>query len=340
MTLDAPPNGQNAKGQTRHIGVEIEFAGLPPRDTAQIVRELFGGELNVVSPHRLLVEGTRWGKFGIELDTQYAHPDKALLEESHEQDGEWARQRHLHRLEFHRKTRALIGDMVTGLVPTEIVCPPVPWNELEDLDALFEALRAHGAKGTDASLLYGFGLHLNLEIERSDVDYLLAMLRAYLLLASWLRDEIKVDITREVLPHANPFPKEYAFKVLSSQYTPDIDTLIDDYLHYNPTRNRELDLLPLFAYLRPSHPHKLLHTELIKPRPTFHYRLPNAQLSEPHWGAAKEWNRWVAVERLAASRETLASRCEDYIAKHNRPLITRLASRVKHWWGSLASTKR
>ncbi|MFN2409820.1 MAG: amidoligase family protein [Halomonas sp.] len=340
MTLEAPPNGWNSKGETRQIGVEIEFAGLPPRDTALIVCELFGGELNVVSPHRLLVEGTRWGEFGIELDTQYAHPDKAFLEEHHENDGEWARQQHQHRLEFHRKTRELIGDMVTGLVPTEIVCPPVPWNELKELDTLFEALRKHGAKGTDASLLYGFGLHLNPEIEREDVDYLLAMLRAYLLLASWLRSEIKVDITREVLPHANPFPKEYALKVLNRQYTPDIDTLIDDYLHYNPTRNRELDLLPLFAYLRPDHPHKLLHSELTKPRPTFHYRLPNAQLSEPQWGAVTEWNRWVAVERLAASGETLAARCDDYIAQHNQPLITRLANRAKRWWSQRASTKR
>ncbi|BBI60126.1 hypothetical protein HSBAA_14320 [Vreelandella sulfidaeris] len=142
--------------------------------------------------------------------------------------------------------------MVIGLVPTEIVCPPVPWNELEDLDALFEALREHGAKGTDASLMYGFGLHLNPEVESFDADYLLAMLRAYLLLAGWLRDEIKVDITREMLPHANPFHKAYALKVLDSRYAPDLDTLIDDYLHYNPTRNRELDMLPLLPICVPT----------------------------------------------------------------------------------------
>ena len=125
MTLQAPPKRVNKDGQTRCVGVEIEFAGLPPRETAELVRTLFGGELNVVSPHRLQVEGTRWGEFGIELDTQYAHPDKALLEEHHESDSEWARQQHQRRVEFHQKTRELIGDMVTGLVPTEIVCPPI-----------------------------------------------------------------------------------------------------------------------------------------------------------------------------------------------------------------------
>ncbi len=151
MTLQAPPKRVNKDGQTRCVGVEIEFAGLPPRETAELVRTLFGGELNVVSPHRLQVEGTRWGEFGIELDTQYAHPDKALLEEHHESDSEWARQQHQRRVEFHQKTRELIGDMVTGLVPTEIVCPPIPWDELETLDTLFETLREKGAKGTDAS---------------------------------------------------------------------------------------------------------------------------------------------------------------------------------------------
>lgn len=328
MTLQAPPHRFNNSGKTRCVGVEVEFAGLPPHATATLVRDLFGGEINVVSPHRLLVEDTQWGEFGIELDTQYAHPDQELLEEQHQGDSEWARQQHQRRIEFHQKTRQLIGDMVTGLVPTEIVCPPIPWDELEALDALFQALRDKGAKGTDASLLYGFGLHLNPEVERLDVDYLVAMLRAYLLLASWLRDEIKVDITREVLPHANPFPKEYALKVLDVNYQPDLDDFIADYLHYNPTRNRELDLLPLFAFLRPEHPHELFHTSLIKARPTFHYRLPNAQLSQPGWGSVMEWNRWVEIEKLAANTRVLRARCDDYVADHNRPLLIRCKEKL------------
>ncbi|WP_346797224.1 amidoligase family protein [Halomonas sp. Bachu 37] len=333
MTLQAPPNPFNYEGHRRRVGVEIEFAGLPPRDTALLVRELFGGELNVVSPHRLLVENTRWGEFGIELDTQYAHPDATLLEQPTVLDSEWERQRHQMRLEFHAWTRELIGDMVTGLVPTEVVCPPIPWDDLEALDSLFEELRRHGAKGTDASLLYGFGLHLNPELSSLEAEDILSVLRAYLLLAEWLRHEIKVDITREVLPHANPFPKEYILKVLDSGYSPDIDSLIADYLDYNPTRNRELDLFPLFAFLRPQHPHELMHTKLVKPRPTFHYRLPNAQLSQPGWGAVLEWNRWVEVEKLAARRDILAARCAAYISDHSRSPVTRWLDKLRHWLG-------
>lgn len=332
MTITPPPMGATSDQKTRKVGVEVEFAGLPPRETANLVRGLFGGIIQVDSPHRLHVANTRWGEFGIELDTQYAHPDDAVVNDHDTLDTEWARQQHQFRIEFHQKTRELIGDVVTGLVPTEIVCPPVPWHELDALDQLFNGLREHGAKGTDASLLYGFGLHLNPEVASQDADYLLSILRAYLLLAAWLREEIKVDITREVLPHANPFPKEYALKVLAADYQPDLDSLIDDYLHYNPTRNRELDMLPLFAHLRPNHSHKLLHSKLTKPRPTFHYRLPNAQLSQPGWGSVSEWNRWVEVEKLAADRDTLSQRCADYISDQQRPFYQRWAGRLQHWW--------
>jgi hypothetical protein len=312
MTPQPPPVPDNTQGKPRRVGVEIEFAGLPPRDTACLVQSLFGGEVEVLSPHRLKVSQTRWGDFGIELDTQYAHPEAHRVAPEAYQDSEWERMRQ----EFHQRTRELIGDVVTGLVPTEIVCPPVPWQELGELDALFEALRERGAKGTDASLLYGFGLHLNPEVASSTPADLLAHLRAYLLNARWLREQIRVDITREVLPHANPFPRAYALKVLDPDYAPDLETLIDDYLADNPTRNRELDLLPLFAHLCPEHPHELLNGALVKPRPTYHYRLPNAQLSEAEWGATREWNRWLEVETLAASPETLAERGAQYLARH------------------------
>ncbi|MDN3556495.1 amidoligase family protein [Halomonas maura] len=329
MTPQPPPVPCRADGRLRRVGVEIEFAGMPPRATANLVQSLFGGRLEVISAHRLKVTGARWGDFGIELDTQYAHPDSRLIDPDAYQDNEWERMRQ----DFHTRTRELIGDVVTGLVPTEIVCPPVPWDELDELDALFEGLRHHGAKGTDASLLYGFGLHLNPEMPSLAVEDILAYLRAYLLTAKWLREQIRVDITREMLPHANPFPRAYAIKVLDPDYTPDLETLIDDYLEDNPTRNRELDLLPLFAYLHPEHPHALLTNALVKPRPTLHYRLPNAQLSEPGWGAVTEWNRWLEVEVLATSPATLAERGAQYLALH-RPSLAR------RWWTALRRWSR
>ncbi|MGR2740546.1 amidoligase family protein [Billgrantia sp. Q4P2] len=331
MLPQSPPEPLNVQGRTRRVGVEIEFAGLPPHQTGELVRDLFGGELKLISPHRLRVEATRWGDFVIELDTQYAHPDTRLLEALPRHDTEWERQRHQMRLDFHNKTRELIGDVVTGLVPTEIVCPPVPWNELDELDLLFGALHAHGAKGTDASLLYGFGLHLNPEVASLEPEFILRHFRAFLLMAAWLRKEIDIDITREVLPHANPFPKHYALKVLDPDYAPDLHTLIADYISFNPTRNRELDLYPLFAHLCPDYPDELFRHNLVKPRPTFHYRLPNAQLSQRGWGAVVEWNRWVAVERLAADRKELNGRASRYVSLHTQSLVTRMVGRLRNW---------
>ena len=328
MTPQPPPTPRNADGRTRRVGVEIEFAGIPPQDTAELVQSLFGGELDAISAHRLKVINTRWGDFGIELDTQYAHPEQRFAPES-DPDSEWQRMRQ----DFHNRTRELIGDVVTGLVPTEIVCPPVPWDELDQLDALFDALRQRGAKGTDASLLYGFGLHLNPEAASLETRDILDCLRAYLLTARWLREQIHVDITREVLPHANPFTRAYALKVLDPDYEPDLRTLIDDYLEHNPTRNRELDLLPLFAYLDPEHPHELLGDHLVKPRPTYHYRLPNAQLAQPEWGASLEWNRWLEVEVLAAAPDTLAERGAQYLARHRPGWPRRCWNTLRHKLG-------
>ncbi|WP_163648549.1 amidoligase family protein [Modicisalibacter sp. 'Wilcox'] len=327
MTPAAPPSPCTPDGDFRRVGVEIEFAAIAPQAAAELVQSHFGGQIERLGPHRLKVVGTPRGEFTIELDAKYAHPDDALVQKARERgDDEW-----LHwRLVLHNRTRELIGDAVAGVVPTEIICPPLPWPALGELDALFAALRVQGARDTRDSLLYGFGLHLNPEVPATDAATLLAHLRAYLILADWLREQIDIDITRAMLPHANPFPRDYAMQVLDPDYRPDLDTLIDDYLAANPTRNRELDLCPLFAHLRPDSPHALLHEELVKPRPTFHYRLPNAQLSQPG-SATAEWNRWVEVERLAADADLLAQRSADYLAHHRRPSVSRWLDRLREW---------
>lgn len=329
MKPNAPPYPRTDEGHLRRVGVEIEFAAIAPAKAAELVRDHFGGETRRLSPHRLKVTDTRWGDFTIELDAKYAHPDHKVVKKvgAKAKGDEW----HRLRLDLHNRTRQWIGEAVAGVVPTEIVCPPIPWLALNELDVLFDALRLQGARDTRDSLLYGFGLHLNPEVADTAPHDLLAHLRAYLILAEWLRQEIDIDITREVLPHANPFPREYALHVLDPDYTPDLDMLIADYLAANPTRNRELDLFPLFAHLRPGYPSALLSDELVKPRPTFHYRLPNAQLSQPDWSAVSEWNRWVEVERLAADPERLAEQAAAYIEYHRRSPVTRWLGRLREW---------
>ncbi|WP_239495311.1 amidoligase family protein [Salinicola halophilus] len=331
MSLLPPAIPDSASGEPRKVGVEIEFAGVGPIQAARLVEMTFGGTVTQHSAHRLSVTDTPWGTFHVELDSKYVHPDETLLERMRESDGQPPGMGEHLRASLHSRTREWLGDMVAGLVPTEIVCPPLPWHELDRIDELFDALRRHGAEGTDASLMYGFGLHLNAEIPGGDVESVLAHLRAYLILADWLRHQIVVDVTRDVLPHTRPFHSEYAAKVLAPDYAPTLDALIDDYLIANPTRNRELDLLPLFAWLRPDHRNPLLRETLVKPRPTYHYRLPNASLSDPEWGVGVEWNRWVEVERLAADPVRLAERSGAYREHLAQPTLNRWLDSLRHW---------
>jgi hypothetical protein len=75
-----------------------------------------------------------------------------------------------------------------------------------------------------------------------------------------------------------------------------------DYLERNPTRNRPLDWLPLFAHLNKDLVFEYpVEKDLIKPRPTLHYRLPSSLIDDPSWSIATEWNKWVIIDDLAAN---------------------------------------
>jgi hypothetical protein len=65
-------------------------------------------------------------------------------------------------------------------------------------------------------------------------------------------------------------------------------------------------MLPVFAQLAPERVSHRIQGQKVKPRPAFHYRLPDSRVDEPGWGVAVDWNRWVAVERLTAEPERLA----------------------------------
>ena len=335
--IHIPPDTLNMSGAVRCVGVELEFAGLSSETAAKLVTECFGGVMKPGEmPLVFSVENSEWGDFRVELDTYFVHPEKDLgdaLEESFlplsEQNVQIVRDMDTH-------VRGWVGKALAGVVPTEIVCPPIPWNELGELARLVEALRAHGAKGTDDSLVYSFGVHLNPEVAHENVDYLLAILRAYILLSEWLRDQIHIDSTRNILPHINSFPQNYAVKILAANYVPDLEMLIKDYLAMNPTRNRELDMLPLFKYLAPETLEHLTDDERIKARPTFHYRLPNMCLSDPDWSIVQEWNRWVVVESLAADKDNLRRLADRYLAKANGP-ISEWLKEVYLWLENLAN---
>lgn len=313
-----PPVAKTAKGEDRRVGVELEFAGLSVQQTVDLLLDAFGGEAEKIDAHRTILRHEEWGEATVELDLQYVHdnPDKRS---DHESSGTLFGD-----LELPEDWRGPLGEALTGLVPVEIVFPPIPWPRLGALDEVFSLLRRHGALGTRESPLYAFGLHLNVEVATGAPVEILHVLQAYLLKSESLREAVAVDITRRILPHTAHFPESYARKILSPDYPAELERMIEDYISLNPTRNRELDMLPLFAFLARESVKKRVRDVLIKPRPTYHYRLPNADLGDPDWSAVTEWNRWVTVEELAADQKLLGAAIADFRTAEDASLSGRL----------------
>ena len=290
IDFELPPLVTNHEGRMRGVGVELEFAGLTAAEAAAALREAFGGRLVEEDPHAYVIAGSELGDLAVRLDLRYAHPDRA-------DDGLLGR--------VEAKLTAWLGTAASLIVPCELITAPVRLDRLADLERAIEVLRRAGAAGTQDGALYAFGLHFNPEAPRLDAETILSVLKAFVLLDAWLRREVAPDPTRDFLGFADPFPADYVYRLASPDYWPALDRLIDDYLDANPTRNRDLDLLPLLRFLDDARVAARLPDAKIGRRPAFHYRLPDARVSDPGWRMAPDWNRWVAVERVAADRARL-----------------------------------
>jgi len=314
-----PPVVNSVQGEVRRAGFELEYAGLSIGPSARIVQETLGGHVTDLSTFNQRVD-TPLGEFSVEIDTsflkdkRYEQPLRALGFDPDKNDTTWLER--------------FLLDAASTLVPIEISAPPIRIDRLDPLDELRARLSRAGAKGTRVSLFYAFGMHINPEVpDPSDPAIYRDHLRAVILLMPWLREAGEIDLTRRISPYINPFPPEYARLIMQPTYEPDIAQLIDDYLLHNPTRNRPLDLTPAFALLdRERLVNAVEEMHLVKPRPTFHYRLPNCMIDEPDWTLASEWNRWVVIERLANDRGQLARMSWEYLKADQdaiRPLIDR-----------------
>ncbi|MFC4347554.1 amidoligase family protein [Kordiimonas lipolytica] len=320
MNKSAAPNDTGEKS-SRKIGVEIEFAGLTPDQAADVVASALGGEPKQTDLYFWTVEETELGDIDVELDTQFVKAGNNPLQEALEAASE----------ELGIEIRRLIGSASEGLVPTEIVSPPIPVSSLPGMDKLVDALRQAGAKDSSGSPLFAFGLHLNPEVTGKDVAAILPTFKAYMLMSAWLRDQIGIDLARKALPYIDPFPVSYVKHATRADYTPDLNQLIDDYLDENATRNRELDMLPLFAHLDEERVRKRVNDPRIKPRPTYHYRLPEARLSSPDWSIGQEWDRWLLVEKLAGDADALTGLAELFTDTPPRKWLEASSSFLSEW---------
>jgi len=287
-----PPALLAADRSLRRVGLEIEFLGPSARVAAEALARHFVGTVIAEDPHAFRIHGTRLGDMSVETDLRYLHPKR------HPNLG----------LRLNARTAAWLGTLVAPFVPRELITAPIPITQLSEVDALITVLRAAGARGRGAVLLDSLGLHFNIDPPRLDAATVTAYLKAFLVVNERLRRETARGRLRLACALPPDFPQAYVQRVLAPDYWPNVNQLTDDYLAANPTRDRAFDLLPLLAYLDEERVRKALPHEKIGPRPAFHYRLPQAHLSDPTWSILPDWERWLRVERLAADPATLSMR--------------------------------
>jgi hypothetical protein len=280
---------RNAQGLVRRVGVEVEFQGLSAQAAAHALAVALGGTCWEEDPHAFHVLDTAIGRLAVELDLRYAHPRRSA---------------NAPRLRLGATAAAWLGTLLGGLVPRELITAPLPIDTLGGVDRAVGVLRAAGACGSGATRFGSLGLHFNIDPPSLDARTVTAVLKAFLLLNPWLRQETTRQRSATVFPPA-PYPRSYVRHVVAPEYWRDQPTLMEDYLSANPTRDRDLDLLPLFLHLDPARVRARLPHEKIGSRPVFHYRLPRAYVSNPNWSIASAWNTWVAVEVLANDRARL-----------------------------------
>ncbi len=286
MSIFLTPN--RFDGTPRKIGVELEYTALDLKASVATVQEVFGGHPEQVGKYRYRLHDTAQGMFTVELDVKLMHQLSTHV---------GTEEAERHRLE--ETADALLSPIMTRLSPTEIITPPLLESELEPLERLVALLRARGAKGTGASMLNAYGMHLNIDIPSLESEVILAYLQAFVLLQDWLTEQLEMDLTRLIAQYAKPFPEAYAKHILHPGYRPDIETLIDDYLAFNPSRDRALDMLPMFVWMDEPRVRAVVKDARVQARPTFHFRMPNCRIDEPGWTIGTEVQAWGHVERLA-----------------------------------------
>lgn len=306
-----PQQLEREDGERRRVGIEIELQGIPVAELADLTASTLGGDVQTVSMSEFAVDVEGQGRYRVEVDFE-------LLKEVARAHHESGREEGLERLAVE-----MLHSASALLVPCEVITPPLAMDTMpEPLDDLVEAIRRAGGKGTHHSPLYAFGVHLNIDPPELSPGCTLAFMRAFVCLFDWIVWRGDIDLSRRLTPYIQRFPRNYEDRLLDAGYEPGWDRLIDDYLDMNATRNRALDMLPLFGYVDKDRVCAAVDDSRLKFRPGFHYRLANSCVDDPGWSVAQPWSRWVEIERLAADRERLADWCAAYRQDRRRMLAS------------------
>lgn len=300
-------------GSPRQVGVEMEFQGIAVKELAQLIATTLRGDIETVSIVEYAVHVPDQGDYRVELDFARL---KALAKETHDAEDEVDNTDTLDVLALDA-----IGAASSLVVPCEVVAPPLPMATFAGpMQRLTTAIRDAGGKGTGYAFYYAFGLHLNVEPPDLEADTVVAYMKAFACLFDWIVWQGNVDWARRATPYIQRYPAGYDMKLTDPDYWPDWPALVDDYLKANPTRNRALDMLPLFSQIDAEQVRSRVDDDRVQARPTFHYRLANCAIDEPDWSVADPWRRWLQIEHLASDREKLTACCAAYRRDRDRLL--------------------
>jgi hypothetical protein len=317
--LKTPPWSQNLYDKPRRVGVEIEMRGPTLEALSQTLADALGAKIQPSGRYEHTLIDPQGRQWQTEIDSRWI---KELGREVIEG-------------ELHQSMENAIVQAARQFVPLELVSPPLRFETLPIIETLIIRLRDLGARGSSDGVFNAFGMQLNPEIPSRDPVVIVAFLQAFICLKEWLQKRIGLDIARQITGFAGDYSAAYIQKLLDVDYRPDQNQLIDDYLLENPTRNRALDLLPLLSYLDERRVRSMLDDPLIKPRPTFHYRLPSSEVHLPRWGLHTVWNDWIEVERLAADaprRHRCMIAYRDWLARPLDRLIGSWPEEIESRW--------
>lgn len=290
-------------GSSRRVGVEFELQGIPVDELARLTASTLGGEVETVSEAEYLIRVPDQGDYRVEVDYALL---KQMAKEQRKAEGA-----------DPTAIEALVLDALSTvssvIVPCEVVAPPLPMDGLaRPMGKLTDAIRAAGGKGTGHSMFYAFGLHLNVEPPDLEADTVAAYMKAFACLFDWIVWQGEVDWARRITPYIKRYPADYEARLTDPDYWPDRERLIGDYLASNASRNRALDMLPLFSEIDSAAVQEAVDDDRVKARPAFHYRLANCAIDDPDWSIGEPWGRWVQIEYLASDRRALNACCEAY----------------------------
>lgn len=276
-----PPFPDTRDGAPRKVGVELEFAGIDPADAAGAVADALGAEARETGPEFWELDGPG-GAWELYRDTA------------------------LRKSESGRR----VAELAAPVIPVECVAPPLPLAELGAVEAAAAALARAGASGSENGVLLGLGMHLNVETRSVEARDLVPVVRAFAMIEDSLRAADPIDLSRRALPFVDPFPSAFVSAAAAGADW-DFDALLEAVLTHTPTRNRALDVLPVLKFVDEARVTAALGEGVkIGARPAWHYRLPDCRIDAPDWSIAREWDRWLLVEEVAARPDLLDALAE------------------------------